>query len=292
MRGRRLNSADWIAALRSAGKPLVYTVHDLRNPHHHDPDVHERQLDVLIPAADAVITLTDGAARCIARRWGRSATVLPHPHVVPEPLLHRRRSRSGADSFVVGIHVKSLRPCMDPVPIVSVALAAAADLPGATVRVNAHRDVMEPWSSRYAPELANQLHLAAGEGLLQLQVHDYFTDDELWEYLQGLDVSILPYRFGTHSGWLEACYDLGTTVIAPTCGFYREQRPCLDFGFDEDHFDEQSLVEAVRRAYALRPVYRAHPPDRLAERRQLATAHRALYGQLLARKSPMSSRCG
>ena len=37
--------------------------------------------------------------------------------------------------------------------------------------------------------------------------------------------SVLPYRFGTHSGWLEACYDLGTAVVAPTCGFYAEQQP-------------------------------------------------------------------
>ena len=58
-------------------------------------------------------------------------------------------------------------------------------------------------------------------------MHDYFSDDELWDYLHALDVSVLPYRFGTHSGWLEACHDLGTTVVAPTCGFYAEQRPCL-----------------------------------------------------------------
>ena len=60
-------------------------------------------------------------------------------------------------------------------------------------------------------------------------MHDYFTDDELWDYLSSLDVSVLPYRFGTHSGWLEACFDLGTIVLAPDCGYYAEQRPCVTY---------------------------------------------------------------
>ena len=46
-------------------------------------------------------------------------------------------------------------------------------------------------------------------------------------------MSVLPYRFGTHSGWLEACFDLGTAVIAPSCGFYRQQHPCGEFDFTE-----------------------------------------------------------
>ena len=31
------------------GRPLVHTVHDLRNPHHRDRALHDAQLDVLIP---------------------------------------------------------------------------------------------------------------------------------------------------------------------------------------------------------------------------------------------------
>ena len=70
-------------------------------------------------------------------------------------------------------------------------------------------------------------------GLLDLRVHDYFTDDELWRYLSSLDVSVLPYRFGTHWGWLEACRDLGTAVIAPTCGYFADQAPVLSYQHDE-----------------------------------------------------------
>ena len=52
-----------VEAVKVAGRPFVYTVHDLRNPHHSDRTEHDRQLDVLVPAADALITLTPGRSR-------------------------------------------------------------------------------------------------------------------------------------------------------------------------------------------------------------------------------------
>ena len=91
--------ADLTAALRTTGKPFLYTVHDLRNPHHDTRDLHDEQLDVLVPAADELVTLTHGAAREIERRWGRAARVLPHPHVVEEPTQSRLRPEH--DGFVV-----------------------------------------------------------------------------------------------------------------------------------------------------------------------------------------------
>jgi hypothetical protein len=67
------NLREVVSALRAHHKPLVFTVHDLRNPHHRDPAAHEGHLDVLVPAADQLITLTPGAAAAIAERWGRVA---------------------------------------------------------------------------------------------------------------------------------------------------------------------------------------------------------------------------
>jgi hypothetical protein len=86
-----------VDALRAVRKPLVYTVHDLRNPHHSDSQAHDAHLDVLIPHADGLVTLTAGAAAQVAARWGRRPTVLPHPHVVElgrptRPVLRCRRS--------------------------------------------------------------------------------------------------------------------------------------------------------------------------------------------------------
>jgi hypothetical protein len=55
---------------------------------------------------------------------------------------------------------------------------------------------------RHEPAFAARLTSLGERGAVELRVHDYFSDDELWGYLQGLDVSVLPYQFGTHSGWL------------------------------------------------------------------------------------------
>ena len=71
--------AEVVQELKMHDKPLVYTVHDLRNPHHTEPDAHAEQQEVLIAAAQALITLTPGAAQVMAARWNRQVHVLPAP---------------------------------------------------------------------------------------------------------------------------------------------------------------------------------------------------------------------
>ncbi|MCS0638433.1 glycosyltransferase family 1 protein [Streptomyces sp. LP05-1] len=271
---------ELVAALRRHGKPLVYTAHDLRNPHQADPGPHLAALDVLVPAADGLLTLTPGAAAEIAARWGRTATVLPHPHVVEPPLI--ARPRTPREGFRAGVHAKSLRPNMAVLPVVRVLAETLAGLPGAELLVNIHREAGDPAAHAHAPEVLAELEGLAGRGLLTLRVHDYFDDDQLWEYLGGLDLSVLPYTFGTHSGWLEACYDLGTAVAAPSCGYYAQQRPCLSYRHDQrDGLDAESLREAALTAYWTRPVWRAPADERAAERVRVAAVHRALYTELL-----------
>nr|WP_260606988.1 glycosyltransferase [Streptomyces sp. WAC08241] len=273
--------AALVAALRRHGKPLVYTAHDLRNPHQADPGPHLAALDVLVPAADRLITLTPGAAAEIAARWNRTATVLPHPHVVEPALVTRPRPHR--EGFRVGVHAKSLRANMAVLPVVRVLAETVAGLDGAELAVNIHHDVDDPAAHAHDPVLMAELRKLADRGALTLRVHDYFDDDDdLWKYLGGLDLSVLPYTFGTHSGWLEACHDLGTAVAAPDCGYYAQQRPCLTYGHSQrDGLDAGSLEEAVREAYRTRPVRRASADDRAAERARIAAAHRELYDGLL-----------
>jgi hypothetical protein len=91
----------------------------------------------------------------------------------------------------------------------------------------------------------------------------------------------LPYRFGTHSGWMEACHDLGTAVLAPDCGYFAEQRPCLTYRHDERGLDADSLQTAVRIAYEQRPAWAATVAERVRERAAIAAAHRAVYETVL-----------
>ncbi len=121
---------------------------------------------------------------------------------------------------------------------------------------------------------------AAGE--LEVAAHDCYTDDELWDYLESLDLSVLPYRFGTHSGWLEACHDLGTTVLAPSCGFYVQQRPCLTLPPDDDQgLDADRCAPPSVQAYEQRPQWRADPAERVRERAAIAARTVRLYESVL-----------
>ena len=268
-----------VARLRAHAKPLVFTVHDLRNPHHLDRRAHDEQLDVLVPAADQLVTLTDGAAAEILRRWGRAASVLPHPHVVELETAARIRSdrqRRGGP-FRIGVHLKSLRACMDAPAVLPVLAQAARDV-GGVLQVNAHRDVMEPGSDRFDPVVHD---VVAGLGsVVDLRVHDFFSDADLWDYLGSLDVSALPYRFGTHSGWVEACRDVGTSVVAPTCGHYADQGPVHSYVMDESTFDASSLGAAVREAHDS-PHPRVDLSARLEQRDAVAEAHHAIYERLV-----------
>lgn len=271
---------DVVAELDRYRKPLVYTVHDLRNPHHPEPGEHHKQLDVLIPSAHELITLTPGAAAYVHEHWGRRPAVLPHPHVVEKDVVDRLRG-GGSDPdgpFVVGVHAKSLRANMDLFPVLDTLSETVRSLPGAVLRINVHDEVFDPddryW---YNPEAGARILRYGDDDHVDVRVHPYFSDDELWTYLSELSVSVLPYRFGTHSGWLEACFDLGTAVVAPSCGFYGEQRRCGVYTFDETTFDPSSLDRCIRDLYRSRDFPRADWTERMNERREVAGAHREIY---------------
>ncbi|MGJ9404607.1 glycosyltransferase [Arthrobacter sp. KK5.5] len=279
--------------LRRRSKPLVYTAHDLRNPHHEDPRAHEAHLDILMPAADRVITLTEGAASEIRARWGVEAAVLPHPHVVDFPTmaaLQAGRRRSAGDAapptaehpFRVGVHLKSIRQNMDPGIVEPLADAVGA-LPHSELVVNIHRDLLDPESKDYRPQPARLLRGGHDAGRWVLDAHDYYDETAFFAYLASLDVSVLPYRFGTHSGWLEACRDVGTSVIAPSCGHYRGQHPSVvEYAHDAGHLDAASLANAVESLYRSRTWPAPTVAERRAERLRLAEEHAEIYAAALA----------
>ena len=177
------------------------------------------------------------------------------------------RARRRTEQFRVGLHVKSVRACMDPLAVLPVLVETLAALPHAVLQVDAHLDT----------GIERELEALSRHPHVDLRMHDYFDDSAFESYLSSLDVSVLPYRFGTHSGWLEACRDLGTTVIAPTCGFYAEQGPVLGYDMDEERFDADSLTAAVRQAYEERPQLGASVPERRRQRAAIAAAHGELY---------------
>lgn len=271
---------DIADALHANGKPLVYTVHDLRNPHQTDPSIHDAALDVLIPAADQLITLTRGAADEIERRWGRAATVIAHPHVVPLEVLDRPRETR--ETVTVGMHLKSMRTNMNPLPLLRTLLEEVRER-DMTLVVDVHPDVLTPGMTHYDPDVRDLLDNVQDRDDVRVHVHDIYSNDELWDYIAGLDLSVLAYRFGTHSGWLEVCYDLGTRVLAPSVGFYHQQHPgVLRFDWD-DHGRpvEGQIAEALDELENLGP-WLATRAERIEQRRWIATAHAEIYQTAVA----------
>ncbi|WP_197375827.1 glycosyltransferase [Mycolicibacterium baixiangningiae] len=270
---------DVAAVLAERRAPLVVTVHDLHNPHFVDSREHLARLDVLIPAADAVVTLTAGAAAAIAERWGRRVTVLPHPHVLPLSGIGAARPEGATP--VVAVHAKSLRANIDPLPVLDALLTAGE--PGWRLRLDVDDDVHR--SPRAGVLTAGRLDELRRRGV-DVRVHSRFTDEELQEYLGQIDALVLPYRFGTHSGWVEACYDAGIAAVVPACGFFHEQHGDPTYDYRADAGLVESLRHAVREGLDLAERRRANGLDRRAQRerqlRDVRTEMTSLYRTLLS----------
>jgi hypothetical protein len=270
----------WVEELRRRDRPLVFTVHDLVNPHFIDQHRHRAQLDVLIPAATELITLTPGAAAVIQAEWGRTAEVVPHPHVVPLARLRDPAPR-GADTMLIGVHAKSLRANLDPLPVLIALDVAIMNLPGVRVRVDLHPDLLTR-ADQPATQLREWLQERVNDPRWQINAHDRFDDEELEDYLAGLDVCVLAYRFGTHSGWLEACVDVGTGVLVPSTGCYAEQHGHPSYPRSATGSIEQSgFTSILRRIAQDRRLATPPRPDRLAQRRQIAADHEQIYRRAL-----------
>jgi hypothetical protein len=122
---------------------------------------------------------------------------------------------------------------------------------------------------------------------VDVRVHPCFDDAELSTYLADVDVLILPYRFGTHSGWVEAAYDAGVHAVVPDCGYFHEQHHSPVFRYGPGVFEPTSLRDAVEVAVRRVggggvPADEARRRRRADERRLVRDAHARLYRQVLA----------
>ena len=229
-------------------------------------------LGVLVPAAAAVITLTPGAAAEAEHRFGRPAEVLPHPTLLPDDELGTDVPR---DPGLVTVHLKSLRGNLQDPGAVVRAAARGAQFAGGRVRVDLHPEVTE--DARLA-EL-----LGPGGRRSRVLGPSRFSDAELERYLRQAAVTVLPHRWGTHSGWLELARDLGTRVVAPDCGYYAEQWDEV-FGYgnnEETGLDADSLAWAVEMALMQPMLDPADRAARRAERDQVRRAHADLYRRVV-----------
>lgn len=281
-----------VDAAREAGWPVVFTVHDLTHPQLSDQQPYRAQLDELVPRADAIVTLTPGAAAEVRERWGREAIVLPHPAILGDgetpPVV------ALSEDLRVGMHLKDLRPGTDGPTSARALVAAVARLreSGRSVvaEIRMHRTVRDE-AARDEVRAA-----VAGQPFAVLVEQARLPDAALNTALAGLDVCVLPYRFGSHSGWLELCWDLGVPVAIPTTGHFADQHDD-DSTAAFDPGDADSLAAALttllsRHEAVARPGSLARA-ELVEERRRLrreqdartASAHADLYRRLRSERA-------
>lgn len=280
-----------VEVLRHHRVALVVTVHDLRNPHVEDDDEYAPRLDLLVQSADLVITLTTAAADQIRHRWGGEVVVLPHPHVAPlerigaSPRTRRPQRPAatgpGATSAagpVIGLPLKSLRSNTLRAPQVR-EVVDVVHRAGGRLRIGVHTEALDPGFVRYDRAMADLLsELAPGGpgGSVSVDVHDRHDDEAFLTELARHDAVLLPYRFGTHSGVLEACRDVGTLVIAPDVGCYTSQADCPTY----DPADIPTTLPRALAELAPGPRWARWGTDsegRERQARDVRAAHRRLY---------------
>ena len=277
-----------LAAARRVGWPVVVTVHDLDHPQLRDEDQahHTAQLGVLLGLADEVLTLTPGAAQEVRRRWGRTAVVVPHPRILHDGWSARP---SGEHPRRVAAHLKDLRPGVDGPSAVRALAAVRRRLADAGVDLEVEVHLRDRTRDE---RTAARLRELCEAGALRLVEHGRLTDTELADHLADLDVCLLPYGHGTHSGWLELCWDLGVPVVAPSIGYLAEQHrdgsvlviSPLDRPNATDEL-ERAVMSALTLPAAGTPERAALVERRARQRavtdRAAVDAHRRLYRDLV-----------
>jgi len=272
--------AESAAVVRRSGTPLVVTGYHLSDPSGGDRRLYDAQLDALVPAADAVVTLTDSAAAEMRDRWGVAPLVLPHPHAVDFVRMRQLRSTRG-ERLRVGLHLAALQVPLDPVLLVDALTRATREVDGVQLVVHAHESVLDPGSSSYNADVLREVERLLREAGGTLRLHRPFSDAQLWDHLFGLDVSVVPGLHGSHSVWPEACADLGTRPLLPAGVHAAGQQPCLTYTPAADVDTLAGSLAAALTAARSEPTHRADPEHRWAERVRVAEGLRSLYERLL-----------
>ena len=203
---------------------------------------------------------------------------------------------------VIGLALRDLRPSIDGPGATAAMLDAAARLrrAGTPVRVRVTmRDRVRDAPGRdevrrlcAAAAASAAASDAAGDSAVELIEEGRSDDRRFARELSELAVAVLPYRHGTHSGWLELCWDLGVPVAAPAIGHFAEQHPEPGFLASFIPADGPSLAQALATLLAAPEAVAGSPARRRAQARragprrrragEVAAAHLRLYRQLIA----------
>ncbi|HSM66150.1 MAG TPA: hypothetical protein VK860_07590 [Ilumatobacteraceae bacterium] len=230
----------WCAALHRAGIRLALTVHDIDNPHLVDQRTHHLRLAALLHHADELYTLTPSASAEIVARWGRHATIAPHPPIVPDPTIDAIRRRPPTSRPVL-VWLGALRPNVDLDIVVDI-----VDHVDHPVEVMTRLD---GWDALAQDGQQRLLDTVGRSTSSELVITGRPGDDELIELVAQRPALVLPYAWGTHSGFVQMATDLGVPALVPAVGCHADQGALVA---PADEFAD--LVAEVAAAAAVSPI--------------------------------------
>lgn len=237
------NPAELMAALERHRIPMVLTLHQ---PPPGGVCTDGAVLDVLVPAAGTVITLSPPSGGIVRTRWSVDPFVLPHPHVAALD----RIATAQATPRAPGPWRIGLLPGGTPGGAVDLAQAVEAlvpdhgvivDLPDRDVRIGASTTV---------------------------------------DWVAQLDMLVLPPGRWGSAGWVELCRDLRTGCVVPA----DPQEVVLGAvaSYPGAGADPEVVTRAIARGLSALPVTPLDVEERRIRAALVRDEHVALYRALLA----------
>lgn len=272
LRDRRDELEDVAAAVRGGATRLVVTVRHIDDPYAGHAREHLDRLNLVIPAADAVVTYSDAAAEVLDHHYGRDVVVIEAP-----PLLLDRElpTHERTDEFVVGAAVDDLPPSIDVRDVVVAIRAALPDQVADRVSIRIEPAVLDPAHPRHDGEVISWLREHEADGLVEL-----VTDEDPAAWLTRIDTLVLAHRRGSHDPWHDAARQVGVPVVSPAVGFVREER--LTVVLDQPLLTADALEPHLAVLRDQRPRWQPSPRMRQTHLAHVKAAHQQLYHQVVA----------
>ena len=201
----------------------------------------------------------------------------PAPHVAPQ------------ETIVAGLHLRDLRPNIDGPAVTRALVGATAQLRARSVPAEVRVVMFDHVRDSVARDQVRAACASAPH--VSLVEHRRPDDAALFAALCALDVSVLPYTHGTHSGWAELCWDLAVPVVGAPVGYIGEQHADPGWFIACDPADPVSLAAAIEQVAAAGRRDETHRASARRERRHerdlrqpaIVRAHRRVYARALDR---------
>lgn len=276
-----------LAECRRAAKRVVFTAHDV-TPVFGARVTHHRRLRVLAEHGVPFVCLTAAAESEVRRRFGARITLIPHGYVVEPSTTVRTVPRpAGPTRFLL---YGSLRANRD-VELVLHCWRFARHLRDTSL----HLLLRAPSRAGLAEDAAawRAIREHSADPRLLVDVLPFPSDDDVTDGLMGADCLVLPYRWASHSGQLEAAFDTGLLPVAARTGFLSEQvelhgdlvgEPVWFDWADGAEYDHGArLLTAMQEAHTvIQQSWHAPDPSGFAEHRRrehdrIIAAHHNVY---------------